>query len=607
MIADELRRQCDNFIELDELREVIGRPPRGEQARPPRAAAVTADEERMTGAGRAPSRRATARAARGSSPTGARTPRRHPDWFNGAVPSFGDPAARLLVARPRAGRRRRQPHRPPVHRRLRRRAALRHADAASASPTAASPRAPTTACELADCLVSNAVRCVPPREQARRRPRSPPAAPSSPPALAALPRLRAVALPRPHRARDAAARARPHASPPIRSRHGARHDIGRLAVFDSYHCSRYNTNTGRLTAGDVRGGLRRRARSARVAFRRGARIRPRVPIRSPDRRMDRTMPASLDLYLAAPRGFCAGVDRAIQIVEMALEKWGAPVYVRHEIVHNRFVVDGLRGQGRGLRRGARPSARPTGRWSSPPTACRSRCPPRPRRGSMLYVDATCPLVSKVHIEAERHHANGLQMVMIGHAGHPEVDRHHGPAAAGRGDPGRDRRRRRRRSRPRDPARLAYITQTTLSVDDTAEIVAALRGALPGDRRAAQGGHLLRHHQPPGGGEGDGAADRRAARHRRAQLVELAAAGRGRPPRRLRLCPAGAARRRHRLAGARGRARGRGHRRRRARPRCWSRRCIAAFRARYDVTERLVETAREDVEFKVPRILRTKVA
>ena len=131
------------------------------------------------------------------------------------------------------------------------------------------------------------------------------------------------------------------------------------------------------------------------------------------------MAEPLTLYLAAPRGFCAGVDRAIKIVEMALEKWGAPVYVRHEIVHNRFVVDGLKAKGAVFVEELE-SARPTARWSSPPTASRSRCPPRPRTGSMLYLDATCPLVSKVHLEAARHHENGLQMVMIGHAGHPEV-------------------------------------------------------------------------------------------------------------------------------------------------------------------------------------------
>ena len=131
------------------------------------------------------------------------------------------------------------------------------------------------------------------------------------------------------------------------------------------------------------------------------------------------MKPPLTLYLAAPRGFCAGVDRAIKIVEMALAKWGAPVYVRHEIVHNKFVVDDLRGKGAIFveRLADCPDDRPVifsahGVAKSVPAAAEAR--------NMVYVDATCPLVSKVHIEAERHHANGLQMVMIGHAGHPET-------------------------------------------------------------------------------------------------------------------------------------------------------------------------------------------
>ena len=128
---------------------------------------------------------------------------------------------------------------------------------------------------------------------------------------------------------------------------------------------------------------------------------------------------ALTLYLAAPRGFCAGVDRAIKIVEMALEKWGAPVYVRHEIVHNKFVVDSLRDKGAVFVEELDdcPDDRPVifsahGVPKSVPAAAQAR--------QMLFVDATCPLVSKVHIEAERHHENGLQMVMIGHAGHPET-------------------------------------------------------------------------------------------------------------------------------------------------------------------------------------------
>ncbi len=184
----------------------------------------------------------------------------------------------------------------------------------------------------------------------------------------------------------------------------------------------------------------------------------------------------LTLYLAAPRGFCAGVDRAIKIVEMALQKWGAPVYVRHEIVHNRFVVDTLREQGAVFveELDECPDDRPVifsahGVPKSVPAAAQAR--------KMVYVDATCPLVSKVHIEAERHHENGLQMVMIGHAGHPETEGTMGQLPEGEvllvetvADVAG--------LQVRDPEKLAFITQTTLSVDDTAEIVAALKARFP---------------------------------------------------------------------------------------------------------------------------------
>ncbi|MEL7465904.1 MAG: 4-hydroxy-3-methylbut-2-enyl diphosphate reductase [Pseudomonadota bacterium] len=184
----------------------------------------------------------------------------------------------------------------------------------------------------------------------------------------------------------------------------------------------------------------------------------------------------LTLYLAAPRGFCAGVDRAIKIVEMAIEKWGAPVYVRHEIVHNQFVVDGLRDKGAVFVEELEecPDDRPVvfsahGVPKSVPAEAASR--------EMVFVDATCPLVSKVHIEAQRHHDNGLQMVMIGHDGHPETVGTMGQLPEGEvllvetaADVAT--------LAPRDPERLAYITQTTLSVDDTAEIVAALKARFP---------------------------------------------------------------------------------------------------------------------------------
>ena len=188
------------------------------------------------------------------------------------------------------------------------------------------------------------------------------------------------------------------------------------------------------------------------------------------------MPTDLTLYLAAPRGFCAGVDRAIKIVEMAIEKWGAPVYVRHEIVHNKFVVDGLRAKGAVFveELDDAPTDRPVifSAHGVPKSV-----PAEAARREMVFVDATCPLVSKVHIEAERHHQNGLQMVMIGHAGHPETLGTMGQLPQGEvllvetvADVAG--------IAPRDPAKLAFITQTTLSVDDTADIVAALRARFP---------------------------------------------------------------------------------------------------------------------------------
>ncbi len=185
---------------------------------------------------------------------------------------------------------------------------------------------------------------------------------------------------------------------------------------------------------------------------------------------------ALTLFLAAPRGFCAGVDRAIRIVEMALGKWGAPVYVRHEIVHNRHVVEDLRAKGAVFVEELDdcPPDRPV-IFSA--HGVPKAVPAEARRREMLFVDATCPLVSKVHAEAERHYAGGLQMVMIGHAGHPETLGTMGQLPQGEvmlvetpADV--------ETLAPRDPERLAYITQTTLSVDDTAEIVAALRARFP---------------------------------------------------------------------------------------------------------------------------------
>ena len=184
----------------------------------------------------------------------------------------------------------------------------------------------------------------------------------------------------------------------------------------------------------------------------------------------------LTLYLAAPRGFCAGVDRAIRIVELALEKWGAPVYVRHEIVHNRYVVDDLRAKGAVFVEDLDecPPDRPVVFSAH---GVPKAVPAEAARRGMIAVDATCPLVTKVHTEAARHAENGLQMVMIGHAGHPETIGTMGQLPPGEvllvetaADVAT--------LAVRDPARLAFVTQTTLSVDDTAEIVAALRTRFP---------------------------------------------------------------------------------------------------------------------------------
>ena len=316
------------------------------------------------------------------------------------------------------------------------------------------------------------------------------------------------------------------------------------------------------------------------------------------------MPDPLELYLAAPRGFCAGVDRAIKIVEMALEKWGAPVYVRHEIVHNRFVVDGLAARGAVFVEELEqcPPDRPVvfsahGVPKAVPAEAEAR--------GMLYVDATCPLVSKVHIEAARHHADGRQMVMIGHAGHPEVIGTMGQLPEGEvilvetvADVAP--------VAPRDPERLAFITQTTLSIDDTAAVVAALKARFPrivGPRRedicyattnrqeavkamAPKIDALLVIGAPNSSNSQRLVEVGRRAGCGYAQLVQRAENIDWRA-----------------LAGVHAVGVTAGA----SAPEVLVEEVIAAFRARYDVTERLVETAREDVEFKVPRILRDRVA
>jgi 4-hydroxy-3-methylbut-2-enyl diphosphate reductase len=185
---------------------------------------------------------------------------------------------------------------------------------------------------------------------------------------------------------------------------------------------------------------------------------------------------ALTVLLAAPRGFCAGVDRAINVVEAALERYGAPVYVRHEIVHNRLVVEGLR------RKGAVfvdeldevPDSRPV-IFSA--HGVPKAVPAEARRRGLVYIDATCPLVSKVHREAEHHHALGRRIVLIGHAGHPEVIGTMGQLPPGAVVLVQSAAEVATLSVP-DGTPLAYVTQTTLSVEDTAQIVAALRQRFP---------------------------------------------------------------------------------------------------------------------------------
>ena len=184
----------------------------------------------------------------------------------------------------------------------------------------------------------------------------------------------------------------------------------------------------------------------------------------------------LTLLIAAPRGFCAGVDRAIRIVELALERYGAPVYVRHEIVHNKFVVDSLKAKGAIFvpELDEVPDGVPVvfsahGVPKAVPAKAEAR--------GLNYLDATCPLVSKVHRQAERLIERGRHILFVGHAGHPEVIGTFGQVPEGRMtliETARDA----ETIVPADPDALAFLTQTTLSVDDTAEIVAILRRRFP---------------------------------------------------------------------------------------------------------------------------------
>ena len=308
----------------------------------------------------------------------------------------------------------------------------------------------------------------------------------------------------------------------------------------------------------------------------------------------------LTLYLAAPRGFCAGVDRAIKIVEMALQKWGAPVYVRHEIVHNKFVVDGLRAKGAVFVEELDdcPPDRPV-IFSA--HGVPKAVPAEAARREMIYVDATCPLVSKVHIEAARHHENGLQMIMIGHEGHPETIGTMGQLPEGDvllvetvEDVAT--------VEVRDPERLAFVTQTTLSVDDTADIVAALQARFPAivgphkedicyattNRQEAVKAMAPKADAMLVVGAPNSSNSKRLvevgarAGCTYAQLVQRATDIDWRALNGIRSVGV--------TAGA-------------SAPEELVDEVIDAFRARFDVTVKTVETAVENVEFKVPRVLR----
>lgn len=309
---------------------------------------------------------------------------------------------------------------------------------------------------------------------------------------------------------------------------------------------------------------------------------------------------ALTLFLAAPRGFCAGVDRAIKIVEMALTKWGAPVYVRHEIVHNKFVVDGLKDKGAIFvdELDQCPDDRPVifSAHGVPKTV-----PAEAAKREMVFVDATCPLVSKVHIEAARHHENGLQIIMIGHEGHPETIGTMGQLPDGEvllvetpADVAT--------LNVRDAQNLAFVTQTTLSVDDTIDVIQALQARFPAikgphkedicyattNRQAAvktmaeQVSAMLVVGAPNSSNSRRLVEVGRKAGCEYSQLVQRASD--------IDWRALGNIDRIGITAGA-------------SAPEVLVDEVIDAFKARFDVTVEIVETAQENVEFKVPRVLR----
>ena len=307
----------------------------------------------------------------------------------------------------------------------------------------------------------------------------------------------------------------------------------------------------------------------------------------------------LKVLLCSPRGFCAGVVRAIDSVEQALRAYGAPVYVRHEIVHNRYVVESLKAKGAVFveELDEVPDTDAPVIFSAHGVA--KAVPEEAARRNLFALDATCPLVTKVHREAEIHHQRGREVVLIGHRGHPEVVGTMGQLPEGAVSAGREHRGCAGASPRATRTTSPMSTQTTLSMDDTAAIVDVLRRRFPEHRRAAQGGHLLRHHQPPGGGEAGGAAGRGDDRGRRAELLQLAAAERGRRARGLPARGAGAARRRYRLDDVRRRSASLGITAGASAPEVLVEEILDAFAERYALSVETVTAAEEDVFFPLP--------
>lgn len=310
----------------------------------------------------------------------------------------------------------------------------------------------------------------------------------------------------------------------------------------------------------------------------------------------------LTLYLAAPRGFCAGVDRAIQIVQLALARFGAPVYVRHEIVHNRYVVDSLKAKGAVFVEELDEIPDTTKPVIFSAHGVAKAIPAAAKARNLFVLDATCPLVFKVHLEAARHFELGLQILLIGHAGHPEVAGTMGQLPDGAVyliqtvEDAHD-------FVPKDPAMLAYVTQTTLSVDDTADIVAVLKSRFPQivgpqkedicyattNRQAAvkavapRIGYLLVVGSPQSSNSLRLVEVAQRAGCAKAQLIERAG---DIPWSDFEGLPAVGI-----TAGA-------------SAPEELVEDVIEAFRERYDVTVETITTANENIAFNVPRELRT---